>query len=319
MAISESIDFTVTRTDIITEALEQLGVLEEGETPTVDQIGSSSRTLNMLVKTWQADGLNLFAIKRQYLFINPGQESYNLDVNTTDHFTDTFVQTTTTDDALESDFIIEVESVTGMTVGDFIGISSTTSIQWTTIASINTTTLEIALADSLENDVSSGSIVFTYTTKANRPMKIMEAFIHLSKGATDIPVGHISRRRYNELSVKTATGLVNQYYYDPQLSPNANLFVWPTGDSADNYLVLFSQKTLSDLDTGSNNPEYPQEWYLPLALTLAVDLAPKYGIPNTEYYKLRDRAEMYYERAKGFDDELYTRVLFRPDMRGEDI
>jgi len=54
MATSGSIDFATTRDDIITEALEQLGVLGEGESPSAAQLTSCSRTLNMMLKAWQA-------------------------------------------------------------------------------------------------------------------------------------------------------------------------------------------------------------------------------------------------------------------------
>ena len=95
MATSGSIDFIVTRDDIITEALELLGVLGEGETPNSDQLSSSARTLNMMVKTWQADGLNLFAVERQYLFTEKTVEEYSLSSSTTRQYTKTFVETTT--------------------------------------------------------------------------------------------------------------------------------------------------------------------------------------------------------------------------------
>jgi len=62
MATSGSIDFAATRDDIITEALEQLGALGEGESPNAAQLASCGRTLNMLVKAWQGEGLNLFAL-----------------------------------------------------------------------------------------------------------------------------------------------------------------------------------------------------------------------------------------------------------------
>ncbi len=42
---------TSSTVDIITEALEMLGVLGEGEDPVADQISSSKRTLNGLIKT----------------------------------------------------------------------------------------------------------------------------------------------------------------------------------------------------------------------------------------------------------------------------
>jgi hypothetical protein len=73
MAVSASIDFAATRDDIITEALEQLGVLGEGESPSANQLTSSSRTLNMMLKSWQATETNLFAIERTYLFLQKDQ------------------------------------------------------------------------------------------------------------------------------------------------------------------------------------------------------------------------------------------------------
>ena len=67
MAVSGSTNFSVTRDDIINEALELLGVLGEGEVANTNQLTSASRTLNMMTKAWQADGLNLFAVQRSYL------------------------------------------------------------------------------------------------------------------------------------------------------------------------------------------------------------------------------------------------------------
>lgn len=318
MAISNSIDFNVSRDDIITEALEQLGVLGEGEEPTTDQINSSSRTLNMLIKTWQADQMNLFAVSRYYLFLDYNRIEYLLDNSATDtHFTESFVETTTTADTAVNATTVNLTSVDGISVGDNIKISGITQQHWTTVATVGASS--VTLDAGIPFATTAGAVVFAYTTKAQRPMKIPEGYVHITRGNTDIPVGHISRRRYNRLSVKDTRGLVNQYYYDPQISPDANLFVWPTSDTSDNYLILFVQRTLSDLDTGTDNPEIPQEWYMPLALNLAVDLAPKYGIPDQQYYKLTRRAEMYYEMASGFDEELYTSVYFTVDRRGEEL
>ena len=317
MATSGSTNFAVTRDDIINEALELLGVLSEGESANADQITSASRTLNMMTKAWQADGLNLFAVERMYLFTEKTQEEYSLSSTTTDHVTTDFVETTVSVAATAGASTITVTSATGILDGDQIGIASGTDVQWTTVNGTPAANV-ITLTDTLDADADVNAVVYAFTTTADRPMKIMEAYIHLAGSNTDIPIGKISRRYYNQLSVKDNVGIVNQFYYDPQVSAG-QLFVWPTTDDEKNYIVMFVQRTLDDLDAGTDNPDFPQEWYLPLALNLAVLLATKFGVPATEYREIASQAQGYYEMARGFDEELYTSVYLTPDQRGEDL
>lgn len=77
MATSGSFDFSVDRDDIITEALQICGAIGDGETPTADQLTSCSRTLNMLIKAWQADGLQLFRRKTYTITPTAGTASYS--------------------------------------------------------------------------------------------------------------------------------------------------------------------------------------------------------------------------------------------------
>lgn len=314
MATSGSIDFSVARDDIITESLELLGVLGEGESPTAAQLTSSSRTLNMLIKNWQADGLNLFAVKRQYLFPDTDVIEYSLSSSTLSHFTESFGETTVATAGLASDTTVVVDDDTGILDGDFIGIQTTNAVEWTTVSgtpAANTVTLSSPLTFAS----SVGNVVYFYTNKANRPMKIMEAFVKLQTSDTDIPISIISRRKYNELSVKTSVGVPNQLYYDPQIE-TGKLFIWPRSNNAADYLTLFVQRTLEDVDTATDNFDLPQEWYMPLAYNLAMHLAPKYGIPSSDYSVVERQAVALYERAKGFDEELYTSVYFEPNARG---
>jgi hypothetical protein len=78
MATSSSIDFTLTRDDIIQEALEQLGIVGEGETPAAATITSCSRTLNMMVKAWEAQGIHLWAQTTQTVTLVASQATYSL-------------------------------------------------------------------------------------------------------------------------------------------------------------------------------------------------------------------------------------------------
>lgn len=61
MALSASYDFNLTRNEIITEALRDIGVIDEGNsTPTADQLAVGVKRLNMIVKNLQVRGIFLW-------------------------------------------------------------------------------------------------------------------------------------------------------------------------------------------------------------------------------------------------------------------
>ena len=64
MALSNSVDFSMTRDDLIQTALQDIGALAEGEVPTPTQLTESALRLNMLIKFWQADGMQLWTSSR---------------------------------------------------------------------------------------------------------------------------------------------------------------------------------------------------------------------------------------------------------------
>jgi len=78
MATSGSVDYSLTRTQIIEEALRTISVLGEGETATASQLSEASTALNIMLKAWMAYGLSLWAIKRQSITPIEGQSSYTL-------------------------------------------------------------------------------------------------------------------------------------------------------------------------------------------------------------------------------------------------
>ena len=324
MTVSNSINFTVNAKEIITEALEQLGVLGEGESPTDEQLRSSMRTLNMMTKTWQADGLNLFAVKETFLFLRQNQRSYDLAATTADHWTTTFSETTTSAAASATDTTIVLTDSTGIADGDFIGVKTDAGevLHWTTVSDASGAP-SIVITDALPDDVSSGATVYFYTNKANRPMKVLEAYtVRFSNDSTsngvDIPVAIIGRVDYGELANKDASGVTNQVYFDPQIG-TAKLFVWPVTDSERDYLRLFVQRTLSDFDCINDTPDYPQEWFLPLSFGLALLLAPKHGVPQQTFNRIAALAASTYEQAEGFDEENETSLYFKPDTWGRDV
>lgn len=312
MATSGSIDFTVDRDDIITEALEILGVLGEDETPNSAQRTSMSRTLNMLVKTWQAEGLNLFAVQRTYLFLEKNKHEYTL-TSSGDNFATSFISTAVNGALSSGATTVTVDDASSMSSGNDIGIyQSDGTMHWTTISG-SPSGNDVNLSAAITADVDDDAVVYYYTDEANRPMRILEAY-HSQYLGDDTEIEIVSRKEYFSLPNKDTDGRVNQIYYDPQVT-SPTLFVWPETDDPRDYLILIVQRTLDDFDSASDEADFPQEWYLPLAWNLAYLSANKYGVAYNDRFMIQQTAMQLYEVAFGFDNEHGTSVYFQPDLR----
>ena len=126
MSTSGTYTYSATAAQAIQEALEILGVLESGRTPTTADQTSCLTTLNMMVKQWSgnfdfAPGLKAFARKRGYVFLQKNQGSYSLGP-TGDNAALTYNTTTMRVAGTATNTTLEVTSTAGMTAADKIGI-----------------------------------------------------------------------------------------------------------------------------------------------------------------------------------------------------
>jgi hypothetical protein len=311
MSTSGSIDYSVNRDTIITETLEILAVLGEGESPSSDQLTSLGRTLNLMVKAWQAEGTNLFAVQRQYVFLQKDTHEFSLGPSGA-HFTTSFVETTIATAGSATDLTIEVADITGMSSGDNIGIElDDGTLQWTTINGAPTGTT-VTITAALTGVVAASRVVYTYTTKANRPMRITDAVLR-DNNSIDTPVNIVPLSDYVALPTKTSDGQVVTIYYDRQVGTGI-LHTWPETDSVKDRLVIWVQRTLEDFDAASDDADYPQEWYMALVYGLAHYVIPKYGIPDRLANRISRTAEVEKNRAESFDVSEY--IKFEPDYEG---
>lgn len=316
MATSNSIDLIVNAGDIIQEALEILGVLPEGDAPTQDQIDSSIRTLNFMIKSWQTRKLNLWALQRLYMFPQKNTSEYSLSSSSSTKFTSQYYQTQTSAASSSGGSTITVDADTNISNADVIGVElDGGTIQWTTVNGAPAANV-VTLTDTLTDNVSIDAMVFNYTTVGNRPMRIEEAYRRSYSGSTytDIPIDIMSRIEYFELNNKLSDGVINQVYYDPQISAG-NLFVWPQTSVETDLLVMWVRRTLADFDATSDDVDFPQEWYMCLAWNLAMWLNTKYGVSNETYMKVVRGAQELLVDAESFDIE-DTSIDFQPNPYG---
>ena len=78
MATSGSTNYGLTRNDIIQEALELLGIVAAEESPAAADVATADRSLNMMIKGWQAKGINLWRQTEGSLTATAGQASFTM-------------------------------------------------------------------------------------------------------------------------------------------------------------------------------------------------------------------------------------------------
>jgi hypothetical protein len=297
MALSGSKDFAVTRSDIINAALRKLGEYDQAEAPSGDETAAASFALNAMIKEWVADGADLFLRDEITLFLQPGTTHYSL--GGTANATKSFIETTLSSSASSGATTVSLASTTGMTAADNIGIKlDDDSIHWTTISDVSGTDI----ASGLSSAASSGNRVYTYTTTAGRPQKLIYAYRRDVNGI-DAEVRIMGEREYQRLSDKDASGPPVELFYRQTIS-TGTLFVWPTdGGSTWDKLVLVVQELPDDLDLSSNNPFFPIEWANTLVWNLAAEMAPEYGIMGPELKGLWAIAQNKLSKLLDYDVE----------------
>lgn len=283
MATSGSYDYSVTATNVLTEALEIIGVLAVGQTIDSNDQTTCLRSLNMMVKQWSgnfdfAPGLKAFSRKRGFVFLQSGQGSYSLGPSG-DNATLTYIKTTlSTDEALGSTSL-SLTSTTGMAASDKIGIvQNDGSIHWTTIS--GTPGAPTTIATGLASAASSGNVVFTYTTKLIRPLYIEEAVLRDVDG-NDSSLDPMTLGQYENIAVKTADGQPGYYYYENSLT-NGTLYLDYEPSDATKVIRLTFMAPAEDYDAAANDIAYPQEWYSAISYGLAKLISPKFESKWTE-------------------------------------
>lgn len=310
MATSGSVDFTLNRDEIVKSSLRLLGLLDPGETPDESEISNGTEALNIMVKAWQADGLQLWAQKRATILLEKSKATYSLS-STGDHATASYTTTQMRVAGVATDTTLEVDSTTGMTALDNIGvILDDNTTHWTTIASVtDSDTLE--LTSGLASAAAINNNVYWYTTKINRPLRITEIFRRDSNSDTSLIM--VSREEYMLLGNKTTAGTPNQAYYDPQLNAGT-LYLFPVPDNGDVTMEIVYHRPFEDFDAVTDTPDFPQEWLEALKYGLAARLAPEYGIPLPAQQLLGIQLGKIKERVMGWDIENAS-VYFSPGDR----
>lgn len=283
MAQSGSFDYIVTASDVMTEALENIQVLEAGESIDSDDSTVALRALNLLVKQWsslgdQMPGMKVWLRKEVFLFPQKAQGAYTLgpSAQTSDKATQSYTRTTLSAAEASGQTVISVTS-TATADGDVIGIvQDDGTIHWSTIASGGGTgTPTIAVATTAA--AAAGNYVYFYTTPlAFKPVEILHASLR-DENSLDTPI-ELPRdiNLYNALPDKTLQSEPTTAWYEPKILTGTLTFDCYF-DSVEDIVRMLVLSPADDLDATTNNLAFPAEAFAALGWELAMRLCPKFG------------------------------------------
>lgn len=312
MATSGSVDFSLSRDNLIKYALLNVGALPDGGTPTANQYTDGAVFLNMIVKAWHADGMPLWALKEGYIL--PVSDTNNISLGPSGgHATLSYVSTQLSADSAASDTTLSVDSITGISASDAIGVElDDGSIQWTTVNGSPSGTT-VTLATGVTSAASTDNWVYAYTTKIQRPLKILQASRYNVPNSTDTPIHIATQQEWMAWPSKATEGVVIGLHYDPQLT-NGVARIYQRFQDGKDIIKIWFQRPFEDFDATGDTPDFPQEWYMALVWMLSWALSPGYAIPAKERQAFLMEAEALHQQALMFGMEEGS-VYMQPSNR----
>lgn len=309
MASSGSVDFSVTRDQIIQSVLEDLEIMQPGDTTSSTSFTEHSSglalKLNALIKQWGnptdgSPGMQVWAQKIGYLFLNTNNAAYTLgptttETGTTNKWASSYVTTTLGSAAAANDSTITL-SVAASTLpiasGNRIGIELDSGAMFWTTVNGSPSGAVCTLTTNISGAASAGNRVFAYATTAQgrRPLEIITALRRDTDG-NDSPVGLISLEGY-EYGVlkKNQDSTPTQAYYKPTLT-DGTLYLDAEPTDVTDVIRIVYRSPFEDFDAASDNPDFDQHWIRPLIYGLAVESLGRFSQESRLQYFASMREE----------------------------
>jgi hypothetical protein len=276
MSTSSSTNFTLNRNEIVTAALRKLRVVDPNDSANANDITTGAQALNLMIKSWQMDGISMWLNQECVLHLAKDTQSYSIG-STGDNFAalSDCVKTTLTAASAASDTTLTVSSITDIADGDYIGVElDSGSMHWTTVngsPSGTTVTIDSGVASA----AASGNYVFAYTSKVTRPIEILEARLRDTSDNDTVVTVEKSLDEFMAITDKTSTGDCDTIHLIPTIT-NSKLYTWPVSDDVTKRLVMTVRRVIEDFDSSSDNADLPVECLNAVIWNLAEQLAPEY-------------------------------------------
>lgn len=258
MATSGSYDWSLTASGIINEALEDLGVIVPGGTPSTAIQTSTLAVLQRITKTLSAKGMRVWSIDWvQKTFSAPSE------VTGTDGNIYTCILSHTGASANRP--------ITGANYTTYWVQAGSSGGSWATSAYTSTGDFDVDA----------------------QTLNILQAFIREGTQDTTIPIGRMED--YFTIVDKTIYGKPSALYYDKLKTGHIYLYPQPDFTNYANYVLHYLRESmLEDFDAVGNDPDFPSVFIDYLVKELRYTVAPKYHktIQEISFYKA-DRDEAF--------------------------
>lgn len=303
MARSGSYNFALNRDTIIKRAAQLCNLVNRNQALRADDLNYAVDIFQSMIKLWQAEGIQLWNRRQATIFPAYQDERYSISSSTTEHVTNSYVNTTLSGAEASGQTALSISSSAGMTAADYVGIELDDGTrQWTTIASVDSST-QITVNDALTGAAASGNTVVAYTSKiADRPLRILDMrVVDLNNNKDSISMNIIDYAEYFNIPVKTTDGQPFNFFYDKQLDAGI-VYVFPRPNDVDKLLEFTYHEAIEDVDSSTDNVDFPAEWTLPLIYGLAAELCVAYG-KFQELQIIEPKAQMYKKIVQDFDSD----------------
>jgi hypothetical protein len=308
MSTSGSTDFSLTTNQIVQDILELCQVAGIGDSVPGEDYSSVVRTLNLMIKAWQTEGIQLHTETEAILFLEDGKSKYQLGGSGADRASNEIIKTEISADEASGQTTLSVDDSSDMAASDIIGIElDDNTIHWTTISSIPNST-SVIVNSAITDDASSGNNVYAYTTAMGRPINISQARL-LKDDGTIIVLQPRSRKEYFSRPNRNATGNPTEYFVDYQRDKTFISF-YPVPDNVSSRIELSYRRIVEDFDSSADEPDFQQFAIAAITYNGAVWVGRKYGkdISQTDIGVI---ATQSLQSLKGYDQER-TSLKIRP-------
>jgi hypothetical protein len=283
MATSGTYSFSVTRDDIIRQALLNIKRLDPDESPTPAETNDCARMLNMMVKQWMgktdfAPGLKVWTRRRGHRLLSVSTGAYAVGPGVQGWAND-MQATSTALSAVAAATALTLESTTGISSGYTLAVQLTTNvIQYLTASSVVGSVVNFT-STPLAANVDSGAAVFFYATTAQNPRAIETAVLR-DFDNQDTVLNVMTVQSYDALPNKADAlnaGDPNSIYFEEGLSTSTVYTDVGAAIDITKRIIIPYQEPVQDFNNPLDEPYYPQEWYLALCWGLTEQISPMFS------------------------------------------
>lgn len=268
MAVADTYAFNLQASQVFDAAFAMIG----GQETTAYELKQAQIRLQLMLKQLQNEGVNMWAVDRQYLTLVEGVGIYTLDSATVDVVNTAYGRYWNTGSGarltaeVSSGFTTTSGSTTvtitdasnGAQAGDPINITNASAVGGITldgdyviteITGASTYTVEASSAAS-SSATGGGTATITYYT------------------TTDLPVTRIPLDQFSAYPQKGQTGPARQFYLNRSLSA-PTLYILPVPDGSQQQFIYWRKRKLADIPNLSYNLDIPDRFLSPIVSGLA--------------------------------------------------